>query len=372
MDRRAFITVIGGSVLAAPLTSETQQAAKVWRIGSVLVGTPETVGHLDRAIETSLAKVGYVSGRNISLMQQIAPPQPARVEEVLRAIIPAIDLLIVGSTIGGVVAKKITTTLPTVFLSVGDPVRIGLVSSLRHPVGNMTGVTFESAEETYGKRLQLLKEILPSLTTVGVLRTLGDANIINAMESLERAAPVLRVLLRPFDIKTRDDLDTTFAAMKTSGVQALVVVAGGLTYAFGRRISELALRYRLPSCHAFTDVVVVGGLISLGPDLVLVVGQAGDYVDKIIRGANPGDLPVQQPARYEMAINLATAKALGLTIPHPPRSIPESATSSRPDRRITHAQPTRPTPPGGGPFSAPYGQGTSRACLAGDLGAVLA
>src|SRR5262245_65260934 len=124
-DRRAFSTVIGGSVLAAPLTSETQQAAKVWRIGSVLVGTPETVGHLDRAIETSLAKVGYVSGRNISLMQQIAPPQPARVEEVLRAIIPAIDLLIVGSTIGGVVAKKITTTLPMVFLSVGDPVRNG-------------------------------------------------------------------------------------------------------------------------------------------------------------------------------------------------------------------------------------------------------
>src|SRR5262249_13657196 len=269
MDRRAFIALLTGSVLAAPLGVEAPQVGRMWRIGSVLVGTPETVGHLNRAIEASLAKAGYVSGRNITLVQQIAPPQPARVEEVLRAIIPAIDLLIVGSTIGGAVAKKITTTLPTVFLSVGDPVRIGLVSSLRHPGGNMTGVTFESAEETYGKRLQLLKEILPGLTTVGVLRTLGDANTINAMESLERAAPVLRVTLRSFDIKTRDDLDATFAAMKSSGVQALVVVAGALTYALGRQISELALTYRLPSCHAFTDVVVVGGLISLGPDLVI-------------------------------------------------------------------------------------------------------
>ena len=317
MDRRRFLLTSVASALVVPLRVEGQQAGKMWRIGSVLVGTPETVGHLNRAIEASLAKAGYVSGRNITLVQQIAPPQPARVEEVLGAIIPTLDLLIVGSTIGGVAAKKITTTLPTVFVSVGDPVRIGLVSSLRNPGGNMTGVTFESAEETYGKRLQLLKEILPGLTTVGVLRTRGDANTINAMESLERAAPVLRVNLRPFDIKTRDDLDRTFAAMKSSGVQALVVVAGGLTYALGRQISELALTYRLPSCHAFTDVVIAGGLVSLGPDLVVVVGQAGDYVDKIIRGTKPGDLPVQQPARYEMAINLKTAKALGLTIPQP-------------------------------------------------------
>jgi putative ABC transport system substrate-binding protein len=216
---------------------------------------------------------------------------------------------------GGVAAKQVTTTLPTVFLSVGDPVRIGLVSSLAHPGGNMTGVTFEAAAETYGKRLQLLKEMLPGLTTVGVLRTLGDANTINAMDSLERAAPALRVILRPFDVKGPEGLDGTFATMKTSGVQAAVVIAGALTYAHGRRISELALTHHLPSCHAFRDIVAAGGLISLGPDLVVMMGQVGTYVDKIIKGAKPGDLPVQQPARYEISINLKTAKALGLTIP---------------------------------------------------------
>ena len=315
MDRRRFLLTSLAGALARPLGAAAQQPGKVWRIGIVLLGTPETVGHLTRAIEASLASAGYVNGRNITLVQQFAPPHPARVEEVLRALVPTIDLLIVGSTMGGAAAKKVTTTLPTVFLSVGDPIRIGLVASLARPGGNMTGVTFEGAEETYGKRLQLLKEILPGLTAVGVLRTLGDANTINAMESFERAAPALRVTLHPFDVKTPEDLDGTFAMMKTSGVQALIVVAGGLTYAHGRRISELALTHHLPSCHAFRDVAVAGGLISLGPDLVAVAGQAGAYVDKIIKGAKPADLPVQQPVRYEVTINLKTAKALGLTIP---------------------------------------------------------
>src|SRR4029453_3072453 len=136
MNRRTFLCGLTLGALSAPLAGEAQPAGKMWRIGSVLVATPETAGHLNRVIEASLADAGYVSGRNIPLVQQIAPPHPARVEEVLRAIIPTIDLLIVGSTLGGVAAKKITTTLPTVFLSVGDPVRIGLVSSLRHPGGN--------------------------------------------------------------------------------------------------------------------------------------------------------------------------------------------------------------------------------------------
>src|SRR5262249_30107976 len=235
MRRRTFVAGLGG-VLATPYAGEAQQAGTRWRIGSVLAGTPESTGQVAKAIEASLGATGYIAGRNITLEHRFYQPNPAGADEVLRATVPTIDLLIVGGTLGAVTAKKINTALPTVFLSVGDPVRIGLVSSLAHPGGNMTGVTFEAAAETYGKRLQLLKEILPGLTTVGVLRTLGDANTINAMESLERAAPVLRVTLRSFDIKTRDDLDATFAAMKSSGVQALVVVAGALTYALGRQI----------------------------------------------------------------------------------------------------------------------------------------
>lgn len=136
------------------------------------------------------------------------------------------------------------------------------------------------------------------------------------MESLERVAPELRVTLRSYDIKAAEDLTGAFADMKASGVQALVVVAGALTYAHGRRIAELARSQRLPSAHAFRETVAAGGLISLGPDLVAMARQAATYVDKIITGTRPGDLPVEQPSRYEMSLNLRTAKALGLTIPH--------------------------------------------------------
>jgi putative ABC transport system substrate-binding protein len=315
MNRRIFIAG-AMATLTSRLTAEAQQSSdKVWRITSVLAGSQETTGHLAKAIEASLASAGYVHGRNITLMQEFSAPQPANFEAVLKKVVPNTDLLLVGSTIGGVAAKQATTTLPTVFLSVGDPVRVGLVSSLAHPGGNMTGITFEAAAETYGKRLQLLKEMLPGLTVVGVLRVPGDANIIVAMTSLERVAPALRVTLRSFDVKTPEDLNVVFATMTRDRVQAVLVVAGAFTFTHGRRIAELALTHRLPSAHAFSETVAEGGLMSLGPDLVEMARQAATLVEKIIKGAKPADLPVEQPARYEMHLNLKTAKALGLTIP---------------------------------------------------------
>jgi len=172
----------------------------------------------------------------------------------------------VGGTLGAVTAKKIDTVLPTVFLSVGDPVRIGLVSSLAHPGGNMTGVTFEAAAETYGKRLQLLKEIVPTLSVAAVLRVPSDSNVVVAMESLERVAPKLGVSVRPFDVSTAQDLDAAFAKMKSTGIQAVLVVAGAFMYTHGRTIAGLALTNRLPSAHAFRETAAAGGLMSLGPD----------------------------------------------------------------------------------------------------------
>jgi len=317
MDRRTFISRITLALLAAPLAVQAQQARKVWRVGVVLPGTPDTVGHVTKAIEASLANAGYVDGKNITLEWRFYPPNPTGAEKVLRALVPTIDLLVVGGTIGGVVAKKVTTTLPTIFQSVSDPVQLGLVSSLAHPGGNMTGVTFEAAAETYGKRLQLLKEILPALTVVGVLGAPGDANIPVAMQSLERVAPTLHVTLRLFEVTRTDDVDRDFTAMKTSGVQAVLVVAGPFTYEHGRRIAELALSHRLPSAYAFWETVAAGGLISLGTNIVDMAPLVAVYLDKIIKGAKPADLPVEQPTKFELVINLKTAKALGLTIPPP-------------------------------------------------------
>ena len=314
MNRRAFVA--GGIALfAAPRAVAGERAGKVWRIATVLAGTSETLGHIAKAIEASLANLGYVAGQNITLEHRFFPPDPAGAEQVLRAIVSDLDLLVVGGTVGAVAAKKVTSTLPTVFLSVGDPVRVGLVSNLAHPGGNMTGVTFEAATETYGKRLQLLKEIVPSLTVAGILRMPSDANIVVAMESLERVAPKLGITLRPFDIRTVDDLSTAFVRMMPSGVQGVLVVAGTFTYTHGRQIAELAVAHHLPSVHAFRETAAAGGLISLGPDLLAMAPQAASYIDKIVRGAKPGDLPVEQPTRYELVLNLKTAKALGLTIP---------------------------------------------------------
>src|SRR5262249_29043612 len=153
------------------------------------------------------------------------------------------------------------------------------------------------------------------MTVAGVLRVPADANIVVAMESLERVAPKLGVTLRTFDISTVDDITKAFGKMKSTGIQAVLVVAGAFTYTHGRLIADVALTHRLPSAHAFRETATVGGLFSLGPDIAAMAPQVAAYVDKIIKGATPGDLPVEQPARYEMVINLKTAKALGLTIP---------------------------------------------------------
>jgi putative tryptophan/tyrosine transport system substrate-binding protein len=286
MHRRAFVTGLG-AVLAATLRAEAQQTGRR-RMGMVLAGTAESTGQVARPIDASLAAVGYVAGRNITLEHRFYPPNPAGADEVIRAVVPTVDLLIVGGTLGAVTAKKIDAALPTVFLSVGDPVRIGLVSTLAHPGGNMTGVTFEAAAETYGKRLQLLKEIVPSLTVAAVLRVPSDPNVVVAMDSLERVAPKLGVSIRAFDITTVEDLSIAFSKMKSAGIQAVLVVAGAFMYTHGNRIAELALANRLPSAHSFRETAYAGGLISLGPDIVAMAPQVAAFVDRSARDRNRG------------------------------------------------------------------------------------
>jgi len=185
----------------------------------------------------------------------------------------------------------------------------------------MTGVTFEAAGETYGKRLQILKEIAPATSRVAVLRGGGDANVPFAMASLEQTAPALGVTLWPVDTKSVDELEAAFLRMIRDGAQALLVIAGSLTFFGSKRIAELALTHKLPSCHAFKETVAAGGLVSLGPDLVAMNQQGANYVDKIIQGLKPADLPVEQPTRYEMHVNLKTAKALGINVRR--RCLPE-------------------------------------------------
>jgi putative tryptophan/tyrosine transport system substrate-binding protein len=314
MRRRQFLALAATAALAPGLAARADQTSKMWRIGQVTLGTDPTAP-IATALERHLVQLGYEQDKNIKLTSRLVVPTPQAVEDAVRSLVPDVDLLVVWSTIAAVAAKKLASTIPVVFLSVGAPVDIGLVQSLAHPGGNMTGVTFEAASETYAKRLQFLEEVIPSLKRVAVLRAHGDVNGTFALTSMEKPAAQSGISLIPIDVERSEEMEAAFARMKEAQAEALIVVAGALTYDKSKEIAELALRYRLPSCHGFKETVADGGLISLGPDVIMMAAQAASYIDKIVHGASPADLPVEQPTRYEVYVNLKTAKALGLTMP---------------------------------------------------------
>ncbi len=313
MRRREFI-LLTGCLCSWPLVAHAQQDVKNVRIGQV-IGPGEAAASLASAFEQSLVALGYTDGKNISLLTRVVPPQLQALEQSIQSFAPEIDLLVVWGTVRAVAAKRSAPNIPTVFLSVGAPVDIGLVESLARPGGNMTGVTFEAATETYAKRLQILKELIPNLRHVAVLRASGDANVPFAMRSIERAAQELALTIASFDVASVNDLEATFDAMARAKTEGLLVVAGALTYEGGKRIAELALQNQFASCHAFKETVAAGGLISLGPDLLRMANQGAGYVAKIIQGAQPSQLSVEQPARYELHLNAKTARVLGITVP---------------------------------------------------------
>lgn len=315
LQRREFIALLVSATTAWPYCAEAQVSQKVWRIGHVFPAAPSVVGHFADAFEQHMRDLGYSPARTLIVIRRF--PEPKSVDEAVRELLPDIDVLVTWTTVGSIAAKKLATTMPVVFLAVGAPVDIGLVQSLNQPGGNMTGVTFEAARDTYAKRLQILAEIIPNLKRVAVLRTIGDPNVTFAMESVVRAAPILKVDLQLIDIKTADELPSAFETMKSLKAQALLVISSAVTYGASKQIAELAFTYHLPSCSPFQEQAVAGGLVSLGPDMKVMAEQGADLVNKIIKGRKPSELPVEQPTRYEMFINLRAAREFGITIPEP-------------------------------------------------------
>ena len=314
MRRRDFIGVVCGAALASRGV-EAQQPARVRRIGNVVPRTAEQSESYVKALEARLADLGYVEGRNIVLLHRFTEPQPDKIEEVVGSLVPQVDLLVVRGSIAAMAAKKLASGVPTVFIQSAFPVEIGLVKSLAHPGGNITGIASEAATETNQKRLQILEEIVPDLKRAAVLSVPDEPFTRLAMPSLDLAAHQLGVTLIPVDIKSAEDLDAAFAAMKQSEAQALLVLGAALVSALGKQIADLALAAHLPSCHVFRDAVIAGGLVALGPDPAANIRPAAAQIDKIIKGTSPADIPVEQPTRYELTINLKTAHLLNLTIP---------------------------------------------------------
>jgi putative ABC transport system substrate-binding protein len=313
MDRRAFIGAFAGGLVIARSAAEAQPAAKVYRVGVLLVATAETVAPLVRALTEGLRDLGYVEGRNIVFERRYADGRLERLPDLAAELVRLrVDVIVTGSNVRLAAVQRATATIPIVFVAVGDPVGAGFIASLARPGGNITGLTSEASREVQAKNLTLLKEIVPGLSRVGLL---GQVLSQDGSAALEAAARQIDVALEVVDNRSPDDFEGAFAAMVGKRVGAVIVGGGPLTYMRRQQIADLALKHRLPAIHVLNEFAQAGLLMSYGPNLPEMYRRAASYVAKILRGAKPGDLPVEQPTKFELVINLRTAKALGVAIP---------------------------------------------------------
>jgi putative ABC transport system substrate-binding protein len=313
MQRREFITLLGCAAVAWPLVARAQQgAAKIPRLGVLLYGNPQADPNIE-SFRRGMRELGYVDGQNITIEYRYAEGRPERLPELAADLVRLKpDVLF---ALGGDVAPyagKATQSIPIVFSVSTDPVQGGLVASLARPGGNATGVTF-LLDELASKRLGLLKEAVPKVSRVALL--FNPIHIDNELREAERAAAALGVKLHPTEVRGSGDLDGAFDAATRAGVDALYVVSSRQTVSNIARIADFAAKNRLPLAGGWGAWAQAGGLISYGPNVDEIVRQSATYVDKILKGAKPAELPVQQPTRFELLINLKTAKALGLAIP---------------------------------------------------------
>jgi putative ABC transport system substrate-binding protein len=317
MRRREFISPRGGAAAAWPLTARAQgEPGKVYRLGQLSGGTAASRVPLFAAFVRGMRDLGYVEGQNLVVEHRYAEGRfevlPALARELL-AWNP--DVLFVSTTPASLAAKAATSTVPIVMVSVADPLGVGLIASLSRPGGNVTGVTNIGAELA-GKRVEILKEIVPAASRIAVLINPDDQNALLQMQDARLAADKLGVRLEPvLHARTSDDLKDAFEAATRAGAGAALRMIDPLAAALREQTVALAVEYRLPVIYAFREDVVAGGLVSYGTSLPDQYRQAATFVHKIFTGAKPADLPVEQPTKFELVINLKTAKALGLEVP---------------------------------------------------------
>jgi len=315
MDRRTFIGTLAGGLLATPLAAEAQQAEKVYRIGFLSPGPGPSSS--TEAFRQGLRELGYVEGRNLSIEYRWAAGKVERLPELAKELVLLkVNIIVASSTPTIEAAKRATSTIPIVMVAVADPVGSGLIDGLARPGGNVTGLSLMSTDLA-GKRLQLVRELLPKATRVAVLTYRGYTSPSKAyLEQMRAAAKQIGLQLMVQEVnESGDDLPGAFAAVERERAQALDVrVTASSTYN-PKRIADLAAQHRLPVVYDARNFVEAGGLVSYGPNLQEINRRAAFYVDRILKGAKPGNLPVEQPTKFELVINLKTAKALGLTVP---------------------------------------------------------
>jgi putative ABC transport system substrate-binding protein len=311
MRRRAFITLLGGAAAVWPVTAGAQHAGKMWRIA--FITQAET--NIYEALFERLRELGYVEGQNIIIERRYAEGRAEKFQEFAAEMVRLkADLIITITTPAALAAKNATTTIPIVIPTAIDPVGTGLIASLARPGGNITGGAILTGEMA-AKRLELLKEVVPSLSRTAVLW--NSANPANALawRETQGAARALGVTLQSREVQGPKDFEVAFARMAEERPDALFVLDDALTIQYRKEIADFALQKRLPSVFAAKDRVEAGGLMSYGPRYSEMMRHAASLVDKILRGAQPANLPMEQPTTFELVINLKTAKAIGLTVP---------------------------------------------------------
>ena len=317
MRRREFITLLGGATVAMPLSVRAQQPAMPV-IGYLGIGTPDTEVSL-AAFRQELSEIGYAENQNVTIEYRWAEGNPERFPALAAELVMLkINAIVTaGGTLAALAAKRATATIPIVFTAVGDPVEEGLVASLARPGGNVTGFSV-TLPDLIGKFLELLKEAVPRASRVALLLkpdAMPDRAREVRLKEADASAQALGVKLQVFEARGREDFDGVFSDISKAGAGALVVWPTPLFQLERRRLADLAAEHRLPAVFPFRSYVEAGGLMSYGPNPSALSRRAAIYIGKILKGAKPSDLPVEQPTKFELVINLKTARALGLALP---------------------------------------------------------
>jgi putative ABC transport system substrate-binding protein len=314
LRRREFITLLGGAASAWPLAARAQQPiGKIRRLGVLLPSLPES--SFGKAMRDRLRALGYIEGRDTILETRWAEGKVERLTELAAELAALkLDAIIAFTTPAAIAAREATTTIPVVFLYVGDPVGAGVVPSLARPGANVTGISL-LATELSSKRLEILLEVAPNTSRVAMLWNDSNPGMVLRARESQNVAPKLGVTIESIGVHDLINFDSAFASIENGRIDALLTLVDPFTSQHRSRIVEFAAQRRLPAIYEAREFVESGGLISYGPNLVAIEQRAAEYVDKIFKGAKAADLPVEQPTKFEMMINLKTAKAVGLTVP---------------------------------------------------------
>jgi putative ABC transport system substrate-binding protein len=314
MDRRTFISAAAGALLVRTLPVHAQPVAKVPRVGVLFPGTPAIATQFVEAFNHGLRERGYVEGQNIVVERRFGDAKLERIVEVAGELVRLkVDVIVTATDVAITAIGRQTQAIPIVMANSTDPVGTGFVASLAHPGGNVTGIASISPDLN-AKRLELLKEAVPGLSRVAIIWNPDDRGGVLDYRETESAAPSLRLQLQSVEVSRSADFERAFSALTTGRPEAVIVVPSALTYTNRDQIASLALKHRLPSMYGAGQNVEAGGLIAYGPSYADTWRRSATYVDKILKGAKPGDLPVEQPTKFELVINLKTAKVLGLTL----------------------------------------------------------